>query len=75
MAKAREDDEIAFTVKIFAFDKLTHCNSFIAPALYRGLRLIGDPSYRDGRRGSKSRFTSAGGRHVKMWGGLAVFEK
>jgi hypothetical protein len=44
MVEAGEDDEIAFPVIIFAFDKLAHCNSFIASALYCGLRLIGDSS-------------------------------
>jgi hypothetical protein len=44
MVEAGEDNESAFTVKVFIFDRLAHCNSFIASALYRGLRLIGDPS-------------------------------
>jgi hypothetical protein len=41
---ASEDDETAFPIKVFIFDKLVHCNSFIASALFRELRLIGDPS-------------------------------
>jgi hypothetical protein len=44
MVAAREDDEIAFPVKVFAFDELAHCNRFIASALYCELRLIGGPS-------------------------------
>jgi hypothetical protein len=44
MMAAGEDDEIAFPIKVLIFDKLAHCNSFIAAALYRGFRLIGDPS-------------------------------
>jgi hypothetical protein len=44
MVEAGEDDETAFPIKVFIFDKLVHCNSFIASALYRGLRLIGNPS-------------------------------
>jgi hypothetical protein len=44
MIKACEDNETAFPIKVFIFDKLVHCNSFIASALFRGLRLIGDPS-------------------------------
>jgi hypothetical protein len=44
MVDAGEDDEIAFPIKVFAFDKLAHCNNFIASALYCGLPLIGDSS-------------------------------
>jgi hypothetical protein len=34
MVEAREDNEIAFTVKVFAFDNFVHCNSFIASVPY-----------------------------------------
>jgi hypothetical protein len=44
MIEAGEDDETAFPIKVFIFDKLAHCNNFIASALFRELRLIGDPS-------------------------------
>jgi len=44
MVEAGEDNETAFLVKVFIFDKIAHCNSFIASVLYCGLRLIGDPS-------------------------------
>jgi hypothetical protein len=44
MVGAGEDNEIAFPIKVFIFDKLAHCNNFIASALYRGLRLIGESS-------------------------------
>jgi hypothetical protein len=44
MVEAGEDNEIAFPIKFFIFDKLAHCNNFIASALYRGLRLIGESS-------------------------------
>ena len=44
MVEACEDNEIAFRIKVFIFDKLAHCNYFIAPALDRGLRLLGKSS-------------------------------
>jgi hypothetical protein len=44
MVETSEDNETAFSIIIFAFYKLAHCNSFIASSPYRGLRLIGDPS-------------------------------
>jgi hypothetical protein len=44
MVEAGEDNETAFPIKIFAFDKLAHCNSLIAYTVYCGLRLIGGSS-------------------------------
>jgi hypothetical protein len=44
MVEASEDDETAFPIKVFIFDKLVHCNSFIAAVFYRGLHRIGNPS-------------------------------
>jgi hypothetical protein len=44
MVDACEDNEIAFPIKVYIFDKIAHCNNFIASALYRGLRLIGASS-------------------------------
>jgi hypothetical protein len=44
MVEAGEDNEIVFPIKVFIFDKLAHCDSFIASASYRRLRLIGNPS-------------------------------
>jgi hypothetical protein len=44
MVEAGEDNETAFPIKVFIFDKLAHCNYFIASALYDGLRLIGGSS-------------------------------
>jgi len=44
MVEAGEDNEIAFPIKVFIFDKLAHCNNFIASALYCGLCLVGESS-------------------------------
>jgi hypothetical protein len=44
MVGAGKDNEIALPIKFFIFDKLAHCNNFIASTLYRGLRLIGESS-------------------------------
>jgi len=44
MVGAGEDNEIALPIIVFIFDKLAHCNNFIAYALYRGLRFIGESS-------------------------------
>jgi len=44
MVEAGEDNEIAFPIKVIIFGKLAHCNNFIAPALYRRLRLVGESS-------------------------------
>jgi hypothetical protein len=41
MVAAGEDNETAFPIKVYIFDKLAHCNNFIASALHDGLRLIG----------------------------------
>jgi hypothetical protein len=44
MVEAREDNETAFPIKVFIFDKLAHCNNFIDSAPDDGLRLIGGSS-------------------------------
>jgi hypothetical protein len=54
MIEAREDDKIAFLIKVFIFVKLVHSDSFSDSTLRHKLYLNGDSSYADVRWSGKS---------------------